>query len=116
MFKMPADIITNHVMLTIHLGGRDMTTIRVERLDYIAAMNGSEVAQKIICMAARKKLNSEGTSRYGFVPWYDGLVSKVENDPDELPAPHLFDITEYQEPHARSRRKVRVRVVEDELC
>lgn len=112
VFEMPGDIVTDHVILTIYLGGRDITTIRVERLDYIAAMNGAAVAQKFICGTVRKKLNKESTARIGFVPWYDKLISGVANDPDELPQPALFDTSSLQ---TRARRKPKNRVVHESL-
>jgi len=103
MIKLSPQIVTSQVLLTIHLGGIDRTTILVDRLDYIAAYNGSKVAQDGICQTARMKINTEENKNITWISFYDGLVSRIQNNPAELRGPQLFDPTPYMKPPTRVR-------------
>ena len=109
-FVLPGTIYTQKVQLTIHLSGQDKCEVLVSRSVYIAARNGARIAQEEICMAAKKELNRLGMS-CGWVSWYDGLISKADNNPNEVTTPPLFDQSPFQKNNAPRRRRMQEEVV-----
>jgi len=80
-----SEIITSHVIVEIKLGARDRDWLRFATSLIQDALNGSERAQKEICIRIKKSMNQRG-GRYNWIVWNPKMLVRFFEDRNELPA------------------------------